>query len=325
MSTNSTKCKEYVAIPEEWYHYKDEHGDTRDLQDCCIKGSSGDPKGCDCCYDNWNDELKEKQKKWGELSEESKQAKDNLAFSKSKRDGFKKWKDDLVVMQDNTADICNQFDLIISQVHKMCSSSKQTVKATKILMCMIRDFYMQLDKIRVKYDKLMNCIKDNMNTTILAPGTGFMKCLEAYNEKLDAVLKTKEDVVRQIMDIIRMAGLVHEDACSPFGLACILEEWQCRLKCKPGKEDCGQETPTDDNRPCKELDKNCVIYPDLTFPISSNWYTKWVSQQYDQAIIEVETNSAIELQASKDKEAIESCINSLKEAVAATNPKDRCS
>jgi hypothetical protein len=335
MSTTPKKCKDYQNIPDDWC--KTTVGDHEvDVKDCCIKGPSDDPKGCDCCYDTWNDELKDKQKQWGQLSEEASQAQDKLTFSKVKRDGFKKWRDDLLLIDEYSADVCHQFDLIISQVQKICKSTKHTVKASRILLCMVRDFYMQLDKIRIKYDRLQSCIKDHMSATILVPGTGFMKCLEAYNEKLKALLDTKEDIIRQLMDIIKMANLVHEDACTPYGLSCILEEWQCRLNCSGKAIEEGQ--PAEIEAGCDPKYDKCAIVPQLTFPIRKvkvengvkeyyfvDQYAKWVDCMYKKAENEAGDDMADLLEANKKKEAMSACISSLKDAVTVTNPKDRCS
>ena len=326
MTTTSTdtKCKKYVPIADGW-----ETDGKTSLKDCCFKDPKDDPKGCDCCYDNWNDELKNKRDEFGRKSEAANQAKDKLAFSKGRRDGFKKWRDDLTTLDEQSREICDQFSLIISQVSKICSASGCTVKAVEILFCMLRDFYAQLDKIKKKYEDLQTCIK-KLDKSILVPGQGFMKCLETYYGKLDILITTREDIIKQIMDIIKMANLVHEDVCTPFGLSCILEEWQCRLNCE-GK---GVETP----EPCKDVaadnkdmacpgdDKylSCDIIPQITFPIAAHGYTAWVNCRYDKAVVQVTADSDEYLNASKEKEAIAASIASLTDAVAITNPKDRC-
>lgn len=328
MSANDKNCKKYEPIPANW----DQVG-KNSVASCCLKDPNEDPgKGCDCCYDSWSDQLKKKQDEFGRKSEEAIQAKAKLDFSKGRRDGFKKWQDGLLQLDEQSKDICSQFSLIISQVNKICSNSGYTVKAVEILFCMIRDFYSQLDKINAKYESVQNCIK-YLDKSIMVPGQGFMKCLESYKASLDVVLKTKEDIIRQIMDIIRLANMVHEDVCTPFGLACILEEWQCRLNCEGD-----DEQPCD---PCKEKNDDkqgpgqtpgtpcgydsCEIMPQFTFPVASNSYTQWVINRYKKSVDEVNTDSQNYLNASKDKEAIASCISSLKDAVTITDPKGRCS
>ena len=143
---------------------------------------------------------------------------------------------------------------------------------------MIRDFYIQVDKIKLLYESIFKCIKQ-LNSAVLVPGTGVIKCLEMYYEKLDVVLKTKDDLVKQVMEAIKIANMLRQDVCSPFGLSFIFKEWQYILRCPSCKIE-GEDGPTD--IPCRELDNKCVIYPQLTFPISKDKYTLWVKNQFEK-------------------------------------------
>jgi hypothetical protein len=195
---------------------------------------------------------------------------------------------------------------------------------------MLLDYYTQIDKIKCKYDKLQKCI-EKLDKSILIPKTGFLKSLDDYYNKLILIINTRDTVLRQIMDIIKLANLVHEDVRAPFGLAASLEEWQCRLNCIKPKaaedDDCDDSDDADTVKPtpCMDQDNSCILYPQLTFPIKKDPYTKWIWSKYDYADkTELPTATTDYLQASKEKEAIEACINSLTEAVAVANPKDRC-
>src|SRR5262249_49810358 len=130
----------------------------------------------------------------------------------------------------------------------------------------------------------------------------------------------------QVMDVIRMANLVNEDVCTPFGLSCILEEWKCRLKCKKDdtKPDDCKEPEKPKEQPCSEMDNACIVYPQLQFPISADPYLAWVKGKFTDADGKVKTASTDYLKASKEKEEIASRIASLKEAIAAADPKERC-
>src|SRR5688572_7928971 len=149
---NQNKYK-YVPIdPERWHIVVRPDNKEINLDKCCIYDNPDDPGGCDCCYDNWNDELKIKLKDFGKAVETANQAQAKLLFYRSRRDGLKQWLVDLDLLDDYTSEICDQFELIISQVEKICSSSVNTVRAIEILFCMVRDFYSQYDKIRIIYD-----------------------------------------------------------------------------------------------------------------------------------------------------------------------------
>jgi hypothetical protein len=319
MNMANQSIPEYVDIKPEWTKVVRD-GKEVDLTKCCMHETAEDPKGCDCCYDEWNNDLKNKQKDYGKLLEEASQAQATLLFYKGRRDGLKKWLDDLNQLDEYALEICDQFELIISQVDKICCNAGHTVKAVEILFCMIRDFYSQIDKIKILHDSVMNCIKQ-LNSSVLAPGTGIVKCLEMYYEKLNAILKTKDDLIKQVMEAIKIANLVKQDVCSPFGLSFIFKEWQYILRCKADKNDC-----TDDKSEisCSELDNKCEIYPKLTFPIGMDKYREWVNTQYgldEKAAKDAAEKSLI---ASKKKEEISASINSLNEAVSAVDPRERC-
>ncbi|HWJ90776.1 MAG TPA: hypothetical protein VNR87_06675 [Flavisolibacter sp.] len=310
---------EYEIVPiDNWTEYS--QGDRRvDLKKCCMHENPDDQKCCDCCYDEWSNQLNEKQKEYGTLVENAAQAQASLIFYKGRRDGLKKWLDDLTQLEDYTADICDQFDLIISQVDKICYSAGNTVKAVEILFCMVRDFYSQIDEVKKYYEAVMSCIK-KLNSSVLGSG-GVIKCLEMYYEKLDAVIKTREDLVKQVMEAIRLANMLRQDVCSPFGLSYIFQEWQYILKCNVS-----DSSYVDDKSQgsCSDIDDKCIIYPQLTFPIGKSKYKSWVQTRFTDDDKAAKDAAALYLSESKKKEAISASINSLKEAVSAVDPKERC-
>jgi hypothetical protein len=327
MATNSNECREYKPIKNDlkWYMVG-----KIDLQDCCIKDPKDEPKTPDCCYNSWSDELKLKRDAFGEKTEIADQARDRLASIKGRRDGFRKWYEDLQKLHEYSGDICDQFDLIISQVSKICGSSRYTVKAVEVLYCMIRDYYSQLDSIKTRYDRLMECVKA-LDSSILVPKTGFMKCLENYYEKLIMAIDTKDKLIKQIMEIIRTANMVHEDVCAPYGLSSILEEWQCRLHCKTeegGTKECNDDSDDTDlikYPSCFDQDNNCAIYPSLIFPICKDRYWKWVKDKLDKLEKDdLPEASRFYLEVSKEKESIAACITSLEAATAIADPSKRC-
>lgn len=323
MNSMTIKCNPYRDIPNDWDTRTKDGGPS--IKDCCRTATTEEPTGCDCCYDEWSNELKSKEGLFGQKTEEALQAKERLLFSKIRRDGFKKWYDELTLVDEYTREICDQFSLILSQVDQVCSSSRRTIDAVEILFCMIRDFYSQLDKIKATYESLQKCIKE-FDSSILAPGQGIMKCLEAYFDKLQTLLKTKEDLIRQIMDVVRLADMVQEDVCPSYGLACILVKWQTLLGCADGEEISEEEIPESDldKIPCDEKYSSCEITHQITFPIKDDPYFKWLKCNYEYLVTKVEENAKEYLKASQEKEAIATAISSLKEAVALTNPKERC-
>lgn len=72
------------------------------------------------------------------------------------------------------------------------------------------------------------------------------------------------------------------------------------------------------------MDNNCVIYPELTFPVSKSLYKEWVTGQFTKDDGEAKAAAVIYLDESKKKENISAAISSLKEAINAVDPKERC-
>ena len=122
---------EYVNVPQDWPQYKRPDGRVVDLNKCCIHDNPDDPTGCDCCYDGWKNDLNTKQKEFGTLMESAAQAQATLLFYKGRRDGLKKWLDDLTQLDEYALEIRDQFELIISQVDKICDNAGHTVKAVE--------------------------------------------------------------------------------------------------------------------------------------------------------------------------------------------------
>jgi hypothetical protein len=188
---------------------------------------------------------------------------------------------------------------------------------------MIRDFYSQLDKVQLTYERLQKCIKE-FDSSVLAADKGIMRCLDAYNQKLQALLASKSDLIRQIMDVVRLANLLQEDVCPAYGLSCIISRWRVELGCDVDPDDSGDEHKAEPSKSSDEANDECVLRPALKFPIRNDKYYKWLEKSYKELITTVETNSKTYLKVSQEKEAIAAAIGSLKEAVALTDPKERC-
>src|ERR1700730_5171187 len=165
--------------------------------DCCTKDGSETPPCCDCCYDTWTLELKNVSKEYNKVNEQANQINDQYKYIVIRRDKFKMWYDDLTKANDLAKTVCDQFEVIISQIEKICTNSGKAVDAIEILFCMLRDFYMQIDYLVSRYNELQNCIKC-LNSSELTPGGGILKCLDMYFEKVDALVKTRNDLIKEI-------------------------------------------------------------------------------------------------------------------------------
>jgi hypothetical protein len=217
----------YVDIRDKW--------DTGDrpkdnILECCLQDPD-DPTCSDCCYDTWQGQLKKVKQSYNQVNEETDQLKKKLWFLTDRRDRYKTWIIELDKAQDKAQLICQQLEIIASQLNKLWYSSCKTVKAIQILFCMIRDFYIQLDQIKIRYDDLQDCLNKN-NDPSLQPGQGIRKYLEEYRNKLEAILKTREDILKAVVEAIKLSNLIRNNIstrqCPPKDYdPCKVEEPLC--------------------------------------------------------------------------------------------------
>lgn len=262
-----TKHK-YQNLPHNW--------DEGRISDCCTSGSPDDPTCGDCCYDSWQEELKQVTKKYDQVNEDSQQLSARLGFLIDRRNRYKTWKDELAKGEELARAICYQLEIIAGQSQKIWYNSCKAAEAIRILFCMIRDFYFQVDYLKKRFDELQNCINHNHDSS-LVKGKGILKCLEEYGTKLEGVIKTRDLLMAAILDAIRLSELIRNaistqgcprsdefDPCNPgkpceckaceddsekptYGFRTIICEWYCAFgcneECKPCDDNCEEEEP----------------------------------------------------------------------------------
>jgi hypothetical protein len=236
-----------------------------DIFKCCRKDIPEDPTCTDCCYDTWQDEYKEVIQKYTKADERYTQAKKRLDFAIDKKARFKTWLDELDKAEDIARKICHQLEIIASQTEKIWFNSIKATKAIEYLFCMIRDFYMQVDYLKKRYDELQNCINLNNDPALAEKDKGILKCLTEYYKKLNDVINTRDEIVKQVVDAIRISYLIrnamstqdyphgynpcdenhrpcrcHDSEKVYYGFKTIICEWYCAFecdeKCKPCEE-----------------------------------------------------------------------------------------
>ncbi|MBK9983950.1 MAG: hypothetical protein IPP15_16550 [Saprospiraceae bacterium] len=309
------------------------------IKECCKKPNPDIPPGSDCCYDTWTEELKLVNKAYQEIEEEARQKSDEFTYVSGRRDQFKKWYDELTKANDLEKAICDQLEILICQVEKVGKNTQFTIDAIKILFCMIRDYFFQLDKLKDKYDALMNCIHC-LKSEILVPGAGLMKLIEDYGVKLAGAQAFRDDLLKMVMEALALAEKIDlsiaedNNPSSPdYGLLAIVNEWKSTLNCS---EDCGSPSGEQDKKQMQsskgiqsssedcDADGNCNLKPELYLPIcNDNYYAKtWKKYDDDKKKAEVLGKEVVDL--NKKKESLLACKQSLEAAIKEVNPKERC-
>ncbi|HRO45262.1 hypothetical protein [Agriterribacter sp.] len=304
------------------------------IKACCDKEDPDDPRGCDCCYDSWQDELKVVKTKYSESEEKARQLKDELTIVADRRDKLKMWYDELTKANDLARKICDQLEILLTQVEKISTNTGLAVQAIKTLYCMVRDFYMQVDLIKTKYDRLQNCIKC-LNNPALGPGVGIMKCLEEYGKKLEIVIATRDEVIKMLMAAIKIACRINKNISVDFGLSTVITEWStafnCSVQCDDDAAPCppaGAKANMTKTGTAPAQEDSCLgacsLEPILLFPVCKDPYYKCVDDQYETDKKAAEDLAKELLKENKKKEALLACKQSLESAIKETDPKSRC-
>lgn len=310
--------KKYEVLDAEWAN------DER--YKCCVEDPNETPTGCDCCYDTWKKELKQASLQYSQVSEEAKQISEKYKYITTERDKFKEWMDDLTKADQLAKEVCIQFQVLGSQIEKICTNSEKSVKAIGILFCMVRDLFEQIDLIVTIYNQIENCIKV-LNREELPENSGIRKCLKIYLEKVEAVIKLRNELIKALMKVIRDAYVLHEGICSEYGMQATIAEWIEILHCE---DDC-DETDTPPIDPCENPVKDnqeglahCALIPILTFPICNDNYYRWVKMKYNEDV-KASNDVAKELvEVNKRKEGLAACRASLTAALQQVDPKELC-
>lgn len=306
------------------------------IASCCGKENPDDPRGCDCCYDSWQDELKGVKVEFSEADEKARQIKDELTLLEERRDKMKKWYDELTRANDLARRICDQLDIVLTQSEKISTNTGLAVQAIKTLYCMIRDFYMQVDEVKAKYDRLINCIKC-LNNPAFSSGQGIMKCLEEYGKKLDIVIATRDELIKMLMSVIKIACRINKNIEEDFGLITVITEWKdafnCTVSCDDTSDPCPPavsktnnkaQSPAQQQQPETSCLGECDLVPAFQFPICKDPYYKCLDDQYRLDKKAAEDLAKQLLVENKRKESLLACKQSLESAIKEVDPKTRC-
>jgi hypothetical protein len=331
-------------------------GDGTDIFDCCGGGDPDDGGCTDCCYDDWKNELKKVNQSYSETLEQVDQMKKSLTFITDRRDKFRKWLDELLKAEDMARNICHQLEIIAVQSDKIWLNADKGRSAIEILYCMIKDFYFRVDYLKKRYEELQRCITSN-NDSSLVRGQGILKCLDDYLVKLEAVIKTRDELIKLIVEAVKLANLIRNNIstkendnnfkpCEPgkpcncdssdsyYGFKTIICEWYCSFKCDEECVPCAEPATTPQQQQSQKQvgsgiknsnpPESCELEPTFDFPICNDEYKCRVETMYKTDEKSVKELSDKLKEANKQKESLQACKSSLERAIAEVDPKARC-
>lgn len=333
--------------------------DQDTILECCQSNKTDQP--CtDCCYDSWVTELNKVNPAYNAIVELTAQLQAKFDFITSRRDRYKNWVDELDKAELLAREICYQFRLIAVQSDKIWYNSCQAEKAVEVLYCMIRDIYMQMDELKTLYDSLQSCITRN-NDPALGKGQGILKYLDDYKSKLDATVKTRDDVIKNIVIAIQLAALLRNgistrdcpddsgqpyNPCDPdqescadmsgttyYGFKTVICEWYNAFACDTPCSDPATNTPSQSAKSYTnqgekthetDCDTKCELIPTFDFPICNNSFKADVKSWVDEDNITIATLTDKLNDAKMKQQSLLACKNSLDLAIKAVDPTTRC-
>jgi hypothetical protein len=334
---------DYRPIDQDW--------DKETILECC-KTNDPDQPCNDCCYNSWQDELNKVNPSYNAIVEKTALLQSKLDFIMSRRDRYKAWIDELDKAELLAREICHQLKLIANQSDKIWYNTCKAEEAIQILFCMLRDIFMQIDEMQAIFDSLDNCLRKN-NAQGLNKGEGIFKYLEEYRLKLVATVKTRDEVVKNIVLAIRLASLLRnglstrdcdsEPAYNPceedqepcatlngtvhYGMKALICEWYDEFACDtPCSENTSAQTKQSGGPHSHEgpQSDDCDLKPVFDFPVCNNKFKEEVQSWLDKDNADL-TDLLDELNKAKMKQqSLLACKNSLDQAIKAVDPAARC-
>jgi hypothetical protein len=333
---------DYKPIDQEW--------DKETVLDCCKTNVQDQP--CDCCYNSWQEELKKVNPSYTAIVEKTALLQSRLDFITSRRDRYKMWIDELDKAELLARDICHQLKLIATQSDKIWYNTCKAEQAIHILFCMLRDIFMQIDELQSIFDSLDNCVRKN-NSQGLNKGEGIFKYLEEYRVKLVATVKTRDEIIKNIVQAIKLASLlraaistrdcdsepayepcVENEPCSTldgtvyYGLKALICEWYKEFACD---ETCIENSPAQSgsykgghSSGGSQNNDDCELKPVFDFPVCKNGFRDEIQSWLDDDNATI-TDLLDELNKAKMKQqSLLACKNSLDQAIKAVDPSTKC-
>jgi len=254
------------------------------FRECCPQPPQPDPGG-DCCYNTWNSELKTVNEQLALADKKLAHVTKYLGVVTDRTSRLEKWYTELNSVGQLTNDICSQLEIIESQLNSICINTDFTIKAIHYLLCMVKEFYIEVDCLNVKYDCIMNCIKC-LNVSNLSTTQGIGKALSDYGTALTALVNTRDNLMKLVMAALSAAEKLHWEICDTCGFTRLIADWQqtlhCDSLCEPVDIDCIDADDDDDDQrdDCAPMPHENCLFPILSFPICRTDYYKLVAWLY---------------------------------------------
>jgi len=308
------------------------------IRECCekeIKPPDGNKGSGDCCYDEWTAEYKEIDARYKKADKTVTYLTERLSHLTAQRDMWKIWKDEMDKACDYSKKICRQLEIVLHHNARISQNEFLTKRAINLLFCMLRDFFMQIDLLKKKYDSMANCIKC-LNNPALVSGQGIMVLIEDYGKKLDAVIQTRDALIEAIIMAISIINNINKNVGHPshhFGLNMVLKEWKKAFNCDGKNQEESEEKRKPEfgmegyqrNTPEGEFE-DTGLEPMFKFPICDSRYYKKIEGKYSEDTEDFNELSKWLLNETKHRDNLKALRDGLNSVISDPNvdPSKRC-
>jgi hypothetical protein len=197
-----------------------------------------------------------------------------------------------------------------------------TDKAIKILFCMIREFYVEVDCLVIRYDCLMNCIKC-LNNPSLSTAQGIGKALSDYGAALTVLVSTRDNLLKLVMKALALSEQLHWEICDNCGFSKIIEDLEgtlhCEIPCSSIPIDSDEE---EEEKAITEME---CLFPTLSFPICNTPYYRLIDRLYKKDKKKMHELTERKKKLTKTQLALQAAQQSLTNALKETAQTARCS
>jgi len=302
------------------------------VKECCERKKPGGkpedpPTGTgDCCFDGWMEEYNEVTAQLNAADKEVTAITNHLNYMKTQRDFWKTWYDELTRADDAARKICHQLEILIHHLHRIEKNSALTVRSIRILYCMIRDFYMQLDHGKKKYDVLVNCV-NSINNPGLPANQGIRLLIADYGKKLDAVIGTRDALFDAFIAAIDLANRIDRNLGHHFGLHTLLQEWKKAFHCEEHCYGGNLEKPRHHHHHQVHGEgqiEDIGLEPMLDFPICDSAYYEEIETIYEEDSEVVDQLNTQLLEVTKLRDKYKAWKDGLDAVIKAVDPATRC-
>ncbi len=267
------------------------------------------------CIKNWENDLRKASnaltKKQAELNR-AEASYDNAQKWATKLDDLCKG---LIKTDELSKDVLEEIRQVISILIKVCENTACVKEVIEILYCIIKDFFECTDALKQKLADIkreIECLNDpglNTSTSII------LKCIEDLCLKIDDALKTQQDLIKQVIEVVRCICQLNESLC---GIDCSLRSQINDLETlfSQGPEENGGNCETDS---CDEK-----LQPKPSMPLDCDPFYTDSKETAEKANSELDAAKERRSELRKERDGLLSLRNSLIDAIEAAKAAKDC-